>query len=203
MDRRWELDRLRVASAATAVLSYAAEQYWSRVNIYSADWRVANSRDSLTWWTVPAFAIVSGAMSLDSGKEQSIKKFCSKNTLRVCAGIILMGANSCVLFRAWLSARAARDLQAGQNCGRSLGYLWYCPHVRACGLYASEGRQAPETLYGCFALLVFVAAVDVFVLVRGGQGKERARSHLGVIDSGFRRICSVYRCVRGVSRCGR
>lgn len=98
MGRRWGLDILRIASMAAVVLLHTAGQYWSRVDVFGADWEVLNFYDSLVRWAVPVFVMISGALFLDPGKDQPIKKLYSKNILRICTIIVFWGLIYAVLY---------------------------------------------------------------------------------------------------------
>lgn len=125
MERRWGLDILRVASMAAVVFLHTAAQYWSSVDIHSADWEALNFYDSLVRWAVPVFVMISGALFLDPGKDQPIRKLYTKNIPRICTIIVFWGFVYAVLygFPAELTAKSVRSFIKASLFGHY--HMWF------------------------------------------------------------------------------
>lgn len=91
MTRLWSLDILRIVSMAAVVLLHTSAQFWSTADVSSFDWEVLNFYDSAVRWAVPVFVMISDALFLDPGREQSIRKLYAKNISRICLIILFWG----------------------------------------------------------------------------------------------------------------
>lgn len=91
MARLWGLDVLRIVSMGAVVLLHTAAQFWSKVDVSSFDWEALNFYDSAVRWAVPVFVMISGALFLDPGRSQPIRKLFSKNIAHIITIILFWG----------------------------------------------------------------------------------------------------------------
>ena len=71
-ERNSAYDYLRILASFCVIILHLASQKINFINVYSKEWQVLNFYDSIVRWTVPVFAMISGALFLS--KEISLKK---------------------------------------------------------------------------------------------------------------------------------
>lgn len=87
--RQYHLDILRIVATVFVVLLHVSAQQWSAAATDSVAWHVYNIGDSITRWSVPAFAMISGALFLDPERTISIKSLYTKNVVRLAVAFVV------------------------------------------------------------------------------------------------------------------
>ncbi len=89
--RYYYLDALRIIAICAIVLLHVAGSYWYELDVSSFDWHVVNAYDCMTRWGVPVFVMISGALFLDPGRPQPLRKLWGKNILHIVVLILFWG----------------------------------------------------------------------------------------------------------------
>ena len=90
-ERYYYLDALRIIAICAIVLLHVAGSYWYELDVSSFDWHVVNAYDCMTRWGVPVFVMISGALFLDPGRPQPLRKLWGKNILHIVVLILFWG----------------------------------------------------------------------------------------------------------------
>lgn len=75
------LDILRIMAMFAVIILHISGQYWDEMEMFTYEWNILNIYDSCVRWSVPIFAMISGALFL--GKDKTIKDILCKNTPRI------------------------------------------------------------------------------------------------------------------------
>ncbi len=79
-------DYLRILAAFSVVVLHISAQCWYFVGVSGTAFRVFNAYDSIVRWSVPVFAMISGALFLE--KEISMSTIYRKNVLRMLTSFV-------------------------------------------------------------------------------------------------------------------
>lgn len=82
------LDLLRIFATFAVIIAHTSAQNWFSVNIKSLEWNLFNIWDSAMRWSVPVFAMISGALFLGPNKKINIKNLYTKNICRIATVFI-------------------------------------------------------------------------------------------------------------------
>ena len=119
------LDLLRVLAMVGVVGIHVSARHFADVPLDSAAWRAMNLWDGLVRWSVPVFAMVSGAVFLDPGKRITGRAIFKKYLPRIVLAFIFWSA-----------------LYAAIDCGGSLRAFvtrFLCGHYHLWFLYMLAG----------------------------------------------------------------
>lgn len=86
------LDNARIIAIFAVVLLHCAAGVVSMSPFGSQSWWVGNLYDALVRWCVPVFVMISGALLLDTAKNDSIKTFYIKRMSRILIPILFWSA---------------------------------------------------------------------------------------------------------------
>lgn len=92
-NRMIHYDLLRILAAFSVVMLHSAAQFWYTLDIYGADWLIANSYDAVFRFGVPIFVMISGALFLNPAYRLDTKRLYQHNILRI---LIIYVVWSCV-----------------------------------------------------------------------------------------------------------
>lgn len=87
-DREYNLDYLRIFACFMVVFLHLAAANWHVVDVRSTEWKVFNLYDSAVRSAVPLFVMLSGKLLLAKGDTFSLKKFFSRNIVKL---VVLYG----------------------------------------------------------------------------------------------------------------
>lgn len=79
------LDLLRIVSGILVVMVHVSAMQIERLSVWSAQYAAANAFNCLAFSGVPLFVMISGALTLDPGKETGLKSLLVHKTLRFFA----------------------------------------------------------------------------------------------------------------------
>ncbi|MCC6495782.1 MAG: acyltransferase family protein [Propionibacteriaceae bacterium] len=96
MTRLAYVDKLRVGAAMAVVMIHVAAMNWTTTPPESADWQAMNVYSALSRWSVPVFFMISGALFLAPGRQDSPQRTWRNYVVRLL-----------VMFVAWSAAYAA------------------------------------------------------------------------------------------------
>jgi len=167
------LDAARVIAIFAVVFLHVAATVVTGRDVGSADWWYGNVYDSLVRWCVPVFIMISGALLLGSGRQESVADFYRRRMTRICVPLVAWT----LVFLFWRGEQASFSL-AGVDAaaavrriasGKPHYHMWFLfmilslylftPFIRILVRHASR-----RELWLLAALLFGVAALhEVFV----------------------------------------
>ncbi len=89
-------DYLRVFACFGVVMIHSSAQNWAETSVNSFDWNVLNIYGSISRWSVPIFAMISGAIFLN--RDIPIKKLYSKYVLKIAIVFVIWSLIYAVVF---------------------------------------------------------------------------------------------------------
>ncbi|MBQ6421443.1 MAG: acyltransferase family protein [Clostridia bacterium] len=156
-DRILYLDALRVLACFFVVLLHAASQRMLDVPVTSAEWNAMNIYDSLSRWGVPVFVMISGALLLDPRRKMDLRRFYTKNLVRIAAAFLFWSAGYAVLD--YLDGIRLRTVAFNFITGHI--HLWYLYMIAGLYLIVPLLRKLTESkrLTAFFLALWFLFSV--------------------------------------------
>lgn len=97
------IDAARIAAVFAVVMLHASAYYVTGIEIGSSAWWWGNILDSLSRWCVPVFVMISGALLLDTRKNEPLLEFYAKRALRIGPPLVAWS----VIFMVWNMSKAA------------------------------------------------------------------------------------------------
>jgi surface polysaccharide O-acyltransferase-like enzyme len=170
MTRLAYLDRLRIAAAMAVVMIHVSAMRWPDTSPATADWQAMNVYAAVSRWCVPVFFMVSGALFLAPGREDTPARIWRRPIPRLLVMYLFWSAVYTVL-----SAVFQRNFDPVfllQHLWDGYYHLWYL--LALTGVYALipllQKITADRRLTRYFLILTGVAsiAVPTFALVPVG-----------------------------------
>ncbi len=163
------LDNSRVLSMFAVVFAHAASSVIARSAVGSESWIIANFYCSVGRWCVPVFIMISGALLLDPGRNESMRTFYKKRLSRILWPILFWS----IFYSLWtyLNGAAAGNPPAATVLakklliGNSYYHMWFIymmlglyvftPLFRKITLHSTNSELLPLT-----AIMFFIASVN-------------------------------------------
>ncbi len=171
------LDAIRVFSILSVVMIHVSAYYVLNYSIASFEWLVGNSIDSLLRWCVPVFVMISGALLLDSSKDEPIFIFYRKRINKIITPLVFWSSFYAVwrLFRAYISTGSAEVSEVFFDVinGEGFYHLWFIFMIL--GVYAFtpffrivvKGIDQSEYTVLVFLLCILCISSSVFYQYNG------------------------------------
>src|SRR5690606_36349734 len=123
------IDHAKIAAALAVVILHVAAGVLSWNAVGTESWWCGNLYNALVRWCVPVFVMVSGALLLDSDKQEPIEVFYKKRLARVLVPLLFWS----LLFMSWTFAKGAlrgeppplSGLLQSVLLGQPFYHLWY------------------------------------------------------------------------------
>lgn len=82
-------DVLRILAMFAVIVTHVSATYWYTSDIRGSDWLAMNIWDSVFFWAVSIFIMISGALLLDPTKDIQYPRFIKKNVCRIVLGFLV------------------------------------------------------------------------------------------------------------------
>ncbi|MCI9130179.1 MAG: acyltransferase family protein [Eggerthellaceae bacterium] len=170
------LDALRIISIFAIVLLHVAGSYWYNLDVASPDWVIVNAYDCLPRWGVPVFVMISGALFLDPGRPQPIRKLWTHNIPHVAVITLFWGIVYALLYNTPADLSPASLAAFAKSAVFGPQHLWFM--FMLIGLYILAPvlrcitRDAAATRYFLGLGLVLNIAVPALTLANAPDTVE-------------------------------
>jgi surface polysaccharide O-acyltransferase-like enzyme len=144
------IDSLRVCAALTVVLLHVSTYLLSRQEVGSFEWWFCDLFDSASRVCVPLFVMISGALLLDGGKNESLSLFYRKRASRILAPLVFWTVLSIGLL-VYLAPEGSTEFSAPNLVkkvlvGSPYYHLWYLYMLLGLYLFVPFFRKAVAAL---------------------------------------------------------
>lgn len=165
------LDALRVISICAIVLLHVSGSYWNHLDVNTSAWQAMNLYNCSTRWGVPVFVMISGALFLDPGRPQPIRKLWTKNIPHIVVLILFWGLAYALLYHVPRAFEVGDLLAFVEYWFFGPQHFWFL--FMLLGLYVLvpvlRCIAANETVLKYFLVLGLVLNLVIPALLHGGR----------------------------------